>query len=98
MVHIELGIALALIGGTGAGVLSLLTWEVFRQSPFGKAVFALSVMMSAFVIYYTVIAALGADLMVVEVLQSLIYTVLVVVIALMIDAQRRIRSDTPGGT
>lgn len=98
MVHTELGIALALIGGTGAGVLSLLSWEVFRQSPFGKAVFALTVMMSAFVIYYTVVSAIQTDLLVVEILQSLIYTVLVVVIALMIDAQRRIRTDTSGDT
>lgn len=73
-------IAIALVAGTAATLLSLLTWRVFRQSPFGRAIFFLTFVMSLFIVYHASLLTLAAQSLVFNVIESLVYTGFAIVI------------------
>lgn len=84
-------IVFSLITGTAAGVLSLLTWEVLRRSPFGRAVFLLSIALVIFVVYH-VILLIAPDLSwLYELVKSALFTGIAGFIWLMVWSQHRIR-------
>lgn len=76
----RLTITLALIAGTAASLLSLLTWEVFRQSPFGRAIFFLTFFMSVFIIYHAVLLSAGALSYLTHIVESIVYTGFAIVV------------------
>lgn len=86
----NLTVTFALVTGTGAGLLSLLTWEIFRRSPFGRVVFSLSIFTSVFVLYHAVLLVVQAHPLAADLLRSLAYTALVVIIGLLARVQRRL--------
>ena len=93
----HLTVTFAIVTGTAAGVLALLSWEVFRQSAFGQVIFALSGLMSLFILYHVAVLGFGAHLPQVEVLQSLLYTGFAVFIGLMIRVELRMRDSIDRG-
>lgn len=76
----QLTITFALIAGTAATLLAILTWEVFRQSQFGRAIFFLSFCMSIFILYHAVLLALEVAPIYTKVVESIVYTGFVIVI------------------
>lgn len=86
----NLAVAFALVTGTAAGLLSLLTWEIFRYSPLGRVVFALSTVMSLLILYHVLLLVFQAEPFVAELVRSVAYTGLVVFILLMIRVQYRL--------
>lgn len=76
----RLSITIALVAGTAAGLLALLTWEVFRQSTFGKAVFFLTFFMSVFILYHAVLITLAGESIFIDVIESIVYTGFAIVI------------------
>lgn len=91
-----LTLAFAVATGSAAGILSLLTWQVFRRSEFGKAVFVLSITLSAFTIYHALVLTWGAEPFLVEVLESLVYTGVAGFIVVMLRLQTRIPPTAEG--
>jgi hypothetical protein len=87
-------VTFALVTGTAAGVLSLLTWEVFRRSVFGRVIFVFSVVMSLFIIYHVLLLVLGESNGFLAVLDSVLYTGLVAFIIMVIHVERQF-SDKP---
>jgi hypothetical protein len=87
----RLTVLFALITGTAAGILSLLTWEIFRQSPFGRAIFLLSGVLSAFTIYHVVLVILETDTILAQVLKSVVFTGVAVFVWVMVRYQRQLQ-------
>lgn len=87
----HVSVALALVTGTAAGVLSVLSWRIFRRSPFGRAVAVLTVFMSLYIFYHGVILAIHPEPWFAKLIEHAAYTGLVVFIAMMIRLQRRFR-------
>ncbi|AUX09220.1 hypothetical protein AArcSl_1591 [Halalkaliarchaeum desulfuricum] len=73
-------IAFALVAGTAAALLSLLTWRVFRQTPFGRAIFFLTFVMSIFIVYHALLLTLAAQTLLFNVIESIVYTGFAIVI------------------
>lgn len=83
-------VTFALVTGTAAGLLSLLSWEIFRHSPFGRVIFYLSSFMSVFILYHVVLLVLQTEPSGAKLLWSAGHTVLVVVILVMARAHFRL--------
>lgn len=92
----DISVTVALVAGTAAGLLALLTWNIFRTSPFGRALFTLTAVMAVFTLYHGVLLVVGSEsLVVVRVIQSAIYTGMAAFIAMMIRSQRRLQRGSP---
>lgn len=83
-------VAFAVVTGTAAGLLSLLTWRVFRHSPFGRVVFALSLLLFVFILYHVLLIASQSEPTFARVVFSVTYTALVAFIWLAVRAQRQL--------
>lgn len=93
----ELSVTFSLVAGTAAGLLALLTWEIFRTSPFGRALFTLTAVMAGFTLYHSLLLVFGTESMVTaEVIQSAIFTGMALFIGMIISSQRRFRRGTGG--
>lgn len=76
----QLTIIFALIAGTAATLVAILTWEVFRQSSFGRAIFFLSFFMSVFILYHAVLLVLEIPSIYVDAVESIVYTGFAIVV------------------
>ena len=85
-----LSVPFAIVAGTGAGVLALLSWEIFRESPFGTVIGLVSLVMSTITIYHVVLIAVGPESLLLEALRSVAYTIIAVFILLAIRGHRRV--------
>lgn len=92
-----LGIVFALITGTAAGLLSLLTWEILKQSPFGRGVLVLSIAMFLFVGYHTLALVFPAAEVLLELVKSGLFTGVAVFILLLIVNEHRIKDTADTG-
>lgn len=92
----HLTVTFALITGTAAGVLSLLSWEVFRHSAMGRVVFLFTVLMTVFILYHALLMVRGEPSAVLQALESLFYTGLAVFALLMLRVERQF-GDSDGG-
>lgn len=90
VVHL-LGVLFAIIAGTGAGVFALLSWGIFRDSPFGTAIALLSLGMVAVTIYHMILLIEGSD-SVLHLVRSAATTVIAVVLGVLI-----LRNHQPAG-
>jgi len=88
----NVSVAFAIVTGTGAGILSLLTWEIFRRTAFGAAIFALTFVMSTFILYHVVLLVLQSNSSNTQLLECSMYTCLFVLTILLIHYQRRMRA------
>lgn len=86
-----LGIPFALITGTAAGVFALLSWGIFRDSPFGLAIVLLSLVMVILTMYHTMLLIVGPDTLVLHVLRSAANTIIATFIGLLILRHYQIR-------
>lgn len=93
-IHI-LSVPFAIITGTGAGLLAVLSWKIFRESPFGIVVALLSLIMSAITIYHAILPVFGPESMFLQVLRSATHTIIAIFILLMIRGHRQLRRDNP---
>ncbi|QSW98634.1 hypothetical protein [Haloterrigena alkaliphila] len=96
VVHL-LGIPFAIVAGTGAGVFALLSWGIFRNSPFGTAIALLSVGMVALTIYHTMLLVAGPESLVLHVLRSAANTIVAIFLGLLILRHRQLRGNRSGG-
>lgn len=92
----SISVILALVTGTAAAILSLLILEILQQSPFGRAVFVLSLVMGAFVLYHATLLVMPGPQMFAEVIKSTMYTGVAVFVWIMAWNQYRIRSGASG--
>ena len=79
----------AVVTGTAAGVLSLLSWEVFRRSAFGRVVFTLCALMTVFIVYHVLVLVTGQPGPLLELLEALLYTGLVAFVLLALHVERQ---------
>lgn len=85
-------VAFSLAAGSAAGLLSLLTWETMRQSPFGRAVFLLSLVLVVFIAYHVVLLASPPTGPVLAVFKSAMFSGVTVFIWMLVWSQHRLRS------
>lgn len=89
-------VIISLITGTAAVILSFLTLEILRRSPFGRAVFVLSIALASFVFYHaTLIVWPGPDTFA-EIIKSVMYSAVAVFVWIMVWNQYRIRNRGTG--
>ena len=88
----NLTVAFSLAAGSAAGLLSLLTWESLRRSPFGRAVFVLSLVMVLFIAYHVLLLVSPSAPTFVPVFKSGLFTGVTVFIWMLVWSQRRLRS------
>lgn len=86
-----LSVTFALVTGVAAGVLALLSWEIFRASPFGRALFALTAVMSAFTLYHALLLVSRTGSLTTHFIESGIFTGMALVVGTAIWSQRRLR-------
>lgn len=86
-----LGAIFAIIGGTGAGLLSILVWNVLRESPFGTIIALLSITMSGMIVYHVVLFAVGADSFFLDTFRSALQTILAIFLWLVIATHHQLQ-------
>lgn len=86
----------AVIGGTGAGILSILVWGVLRKSPFGTIIALLSVTMSGMILYHVVLFVLSPDSLFLDTLRSALYTVIAIFLWLVIATHQQLQHSASG--
>lgn len=94
LVH-ALGVPFAIVAGTGAGVLAVLSWEIFRESPFGTVIALVTVVMSLVTVYHVVALTVGPGSLLLRVLRSVAYTAIAVFILFAIRGHRRLQRSQP---
>lgn len=87
-----LSVLFSIVAGTAAGILSLLTLEILRRSPFGQAVLVLSLSMAAFVVYHATLLVSPGLPVVASVIRSAMYTGVAAFVWLAVWQQYRMRS------
>lgn len=92
-----LSVPFALVAGTGAGVLAVLSWQIFRESPFGTMLGVLSVATAAITVYHVVLLAVGPESLAPRLLRSGAYTIVAVFVAVAIRGHRRLARTDPAG-
>lgn len=94
----DLTVAFSLATGTAAGLLSLLTWETLRQSPFGRAVFVLSLVMVLFIAYHVVLLVSPTSAVFATLFKSALFTGTAVFVWLLVWSQHRLRAPPGKGS
>lgn len=82
----------SIITGTAAGLLSLQTWEILRRSPFGRAVFFLSLVMLVFIVYHVFLLLVPSTPLAAKLMKSAMLTGVALFIGLMIWSQHKLRA------
>ncbi len=92
-----LSVTFALVTGTGAGVLGLLSWEVFSRSTFGRVVLALTAMLWLFAFYHAFLLIYQEPIPELQLLRTGVYAGIAVFIALTLRMQLSIRPSSGDG-
>lgn len=87
----------AIISGTGAGLLALLCWRAFRESPFGTIIALLSATMSGMIVYHVVLFTVAPDSLLLDTLRSALYTIVAIFLWLVIVTHQQIKHAASGG-
>lgn len=93
----HLSVTFAIVTGTAAGVLALLTWEVFRHSVFGRVIFAFTALLAVFIVYHALLMTYKGEVPGIAVLESLFYTGLAVFVGLMLRVELALRNEDARG-
>ena len=91
-----LSLPFATVAGTAAGILALLSWEIFRESPFGTVIALVTAIMSVITVYHVVLLATGSETFLLRVLRSAVNTVIAVFVLLAVRSHRRLQRSDPG--
>lgn len=94
---VTVSVIFALVTGTAAGLLSLLTWEILRRSPFGRAVFVLSLAMVGFTLYHVVVIIFPNTPEIAHLFKSVTITGVTLFIGMMVLIQRRMKRGILAG-
>lgn len=86
-----LSVLFSLVAGAAASILSLLTLEVLRRSPFGRAVFMLSLVMVIFVVYHAAVLLTPERGVLAEAVKSVMFTGIAGFVWLTVWSQYRMR-------
>lgn len=81
------GALFALITGTAAGTLSVVSWTLLRESPFGRAALALSAALVVFIVYHAFVILTTDTPLVAKLLKSLVFTVVTVLVWILVWEQ-----------
>lgn len=92
-----LSIPFVIIASTGAGIFALLSWGIFRNSPFGTAVALLSLGMIALAVYHVMVFATDIDLLALHVLRSAANTIIAIFLGLLALRHRQLRRNQMTG-
>ncbi|QLG62113.1 hypothetical protein [Halorarum salinum] len=84
-----LSVPFALVAGTGAGVLAVLSWRLLRGSPLGTVMGVASAAMAVITAHHAVLLVMGPDTLVTELFGSGTYTAVAVLVAVAIRGHRR---------
>jgi|GEM_PF-1121644 len=87
-----LTIGFAIVAGTGAGIMTLLTWTIFKETTFGRALFSLCLLLSVFTVYHVGLLVFTLRSTDADTLESGMYALLVVFVIFMVHHQRQIDS------
>lgn len=90
-----LTVVYALITGTSAGLLALLSLEVLRHSPIGRAMLLFAIAILLFIIYHILVLFVTVPDIVMTGLPSLMYTLLAAGIWTLVLVERRIEGRLP---
>lgn len=93
----NLAVAYSLATGSAAGLLSLLTWETLRRSPFGRTVFVLTVVMVLFIVYHVLILVAPTPPAYAVLFKSALFTTVAVFIWLLVWSHRQLRRHPERG-
>lgn len=85
-----LSVVYSIISGTAAVILSFETWDVLRRSPFGVAVFFLSLVMVLTISYHVILLVVPVPPLAATLLKSAMYTGTALFIGAMIWSQHRL--------
>lgn len=91
-----LSVLFAIIGGTGAGLLAILSWQEFRESPFGTVIALLSVTMSGMIAYHVVLFLFNPESLFLDALRSALYTIIAVFLWLVIATHQQFKEAASG--
>jgi len=86
-----LSVAFALVTGTSAGLLSILTWEILRYSPLGRVLFVLAIVQVVFILYHVLILVLPEAVFLQHFIHSVMYTTVAVAVWMLVWVQRAIK-------
>lgn len=92
-----LSVLFAIISGTGAGLLALLFWRVFHESPFGTIIALLSATMSGMIFYHVALFLFAPDSLLLDTLRSALYTIIAVFLWLVIATHQQLKHTASGG-
>lgn len=84
---------LALVVGTVAATMSVLTWDIFRTSTFGTAIIGVAVAFSVFTLHHVFIISIEPRPAETRMYQALLNTAILMFIVMMIRHDRRLRTD-----
>jgi len=93
----HLSVTFAIVTGSAAGILSLLSWEVFRHSTFGRVVFAFSILMSVFILYHVLLMVVPEPRLFLSLVESLFYTALAAFVVYMVHVEYQLGGDRTAG-
>ncbi|MFB6105001.1 MAG: hypothetical protein ABEJ57_08000 [Halobacteriaceae archaeon] len=85
-----LSIAFAMVAGTAAFLLSLLSWEVLRYSPLGRVLFLLAAVQLLFVLYHVFLLLFPDAQFLRHFIHAAMYTAVAVAVWLLVWAQRKV--------
>ncbi|WP_306061082.1 hypothetical protein [Natronococcus wangiae] len=89
-------ILFAIIGGTAAGVLSLLLWGILRETPFGTIVALLTLTLSGVILYHVFLIIAGGESIFLDTLRSAMHTVVAIFLLLVIATHEQIQQSVSG--
>lgn len=94
---VTLTVVFSLVTGTAAGLLALLTWEILRRSPLGRAVFVLASVLVVFILYHVVVLLFPDMPALATVFKSAMFTGTAIFVWMMVWVQHRMRKRATGG-
>lgn len=89
-------ILFAIIGGTAAGVLSLLLWGILRESPFGTVITLLTLTLAGVILYHVFLIIAGGESVFLDTLRSAMHTVVAIFLLLVIATHEQIQQSVSG--
>jgi hypothetical protein len=84
----------ALVVGSVAGTMAVLTWDIFRESTFGTAIIGVAVAFSIFTLHHVFLLSVEPRPAEFRSYQALLNTVVVIFVGLMIRHRNRLRAAT----
>lgn len=86
-------VVFAVVTGTAAGILALLSLEILRQSPVGRAMALFSFALVLFIIYHILLLFIGQSGPLISAITGLMYTAVAVAIWLIVLADLKIERN-----